>query len=44
MAQSGDMRKRQREAWTKWRGLVSEQKRSGQTVVAFCRERKLCAP
>jgi hypothetical protein len=24
--------------------LVSEQERSGQTVAAFCRERKLCAP
>jgi hypothetical protein len=35
---------RGREAWAKWRGLVSEQKRSGQTVAAFCRERGLCAP
>jgi len=38
------MRKRRREAWTKWRGLVSEQKRSGQSVAAFCRERGVCAP
>ena len=28
----------------KWRGLVSEHGRSGQTVAAFCRERGLCAP
>jgi hypothetical protein len=38
------MTQRQRHAWTKWRGLISEQARSGQTVAAFCRERKLCAP
>jgi transposase-like protein len=38
------MRKRGREAWTKWRGLVSEQKRSGQSVAAFCRERGVSAP
>ena len=38
------MRKRGREAWAKWRGLVSDQKRSGQSVAAFCRERGLCAP
>jgi hypothetical protein len=44
MAHCGDMRKRGREAWAKWRGLVSEQKRSGQSVAAFCRERGLCAP
>jgi len=29
------------ELWTKWRGLVSEQGRSGQTVTAFCRARGL---
>jgi hypothetical protein len=38
------MRKRRQEAWAKWRGLVSEQGRSGQSVAAFCRERGLCAP
>ena len=31
-------------AWGKWRKLVSEQGRSGQSVAAFCRERGLCAP
>lgn len=36
---------RKREAiWKKWRGLMREQARSGQTVAAFCRERNLCAP
>ena len=38
------MTKRRREAWTKWRGLVAQHKKSGQTVAAFCRERGLCAP
>ena len=37
-------RKRSRKAWTKWRRLISEQKRSGKSVAAFCRERHLCAP
>src|SRR6202790_469825 len=37
-------RKRSRNAWTKWRRLISEQMRSGKSVAAFCRERKLCAP
>ncbi len=27
--------------WSKWRGLISEQGGSGQTIVAFCRERGL---
>ncbi|HUJ81710.1 MAG TPA: hypothetical protein VLW83_07495 [Candidatus Acidoferrales bacterium] len=36
------MTKRSKKAWTKWRKLVSEQARSGQTVIAFCRERGLC--
>jgi transposase-like protein len=27
--------------WAKWRGLVSEQSGSGQTIVAFCRDRGL---
>jgi hypothetical protein len=35
------MRRRKAEAWTKWRGLVAEQKQSGQNVAAFCRERGL---
>jgi hypothetical protein len=30
-------------AWTKWRGIVSEQNESGQSVVAFCGERSLRA-
>ncbi len=38
------MGKRGCEAWAKWRALVSEQGRSGQSVAAFCRERGLCAP
>jgi hypothetical protein len=37
-------RKRSRNAWTKWRRLISEQMRSGESVAAFCRVRKLCAP
>src|SRR5207237_10928800 len=36
-------RKRSRKAWTKWRRLISEQIRSGQSVAAFCREQKLRA-
>ncbi len=36
------MRQRGREAWAKWRGLVSEQGRSGQSVAAFFRQRDLC--
>jgi hypothetical protein len=36
------MTKRGKKAWTKWRRLVSEQARSGQTITAFCRERALC--
>jgi hypothetical protein len=38
------MTKRSKKAWTKWRRLVSEQARSGQTVKAFCGERGLCRP
>ena len=30
--------------WAKWRKLVSEQGRSGQSVAAFLPERGLCAP
>ena len=36
-------RERSKQARRKWDRLVSEQGRSGQTVAAFCRERKLCA-
>ena len=35
---------RSKKVWAKWRKLVSEQVRSGQSVAAFCRERGLCAP
>ena len=38
------MTKRSKKAWTKWRRLVSEQARSGQSVKAFCREHSLCRP
>lgn len=37
------MREDRREAWAKWRGLVSEQAGSGQSVAAFCRQRDLPA-
>jgi hypothetical protein len=33
------MRKRGREAWAKWKGLIAEQGRSDRSVAAFCRER-----
>jgi hypothetical protein len=36
-------RERSEKAWKKWRGLVSEQARSGQSVSGFCRERNLAA-
>ena len=35
------MHEHRREMWAKWRGLVSEQSGSGQTIVAFCRDRGL---
>jgi hypothetical protein len=35
---------RSKKVWTKWKKLVSEQMRSGQSVAAFCHERRLCAP
>jgi transposase-like protein len=38
------MKKRREQAWTKWRKLVSEQSKSGQSVAVFCRQRKLCDP
>src|SRR5260370_41435996 len=37
------MRRGMTEAWMKWRGLVSEQSESGQSVAAFCEERGLRA-
>jgi hypothetical protein len=36
-------RKRSKDARTKWRKLISEQMRSGESVAAFCRERTLHA-
>lgn len=44
MAHCGEMRQRGSAAWAKWQGLVSEQKRSGQSVAGFCRERGIGAP
>jgi hypothetical protein len=41
---SGSMREREEAARGRWRGLISEQRASGQSVAAFCRERGLCAP
>jgi transposase-like protein len=38
------MTKRSSKAWTKWRRLIREHARSGQTVTAFCGERGLCRP
>ena len=35
-------RERSNQARRKWQRMVFEQGRSGQSVVAFCRERKLC--
>jgi hypothetical protein len=37
------MQERRQETWAKWRGLVSEQRASGQSVAAFCRDRGLPA-
>src|SRR5208283_5841932 len=37
-------RERSRQARRKWKKLISEQGRSGQSVAAFCRERELGAP
>src|ERR1039458_5759142 len=37
-------RERSKQVWAKWRELVSEQGRSGQSVAVFCRSRGLCAP
>src|SRR5437016_14110489 len=38
------MTQRRKQAWRKWRKLISQQTRSGQSVAAFCRKRGLCAP
>jgi hypothetical protein len=38
------MTQRRKQAWRKWRKLISQQAKSGQSVAAFCRERGLCAP
>jgi transposase-like protein len=38
------MTRRSEQSWTKWRKLVAEQARSGQSVAAFCREHELPAP
>ena len=35
------MKQRSEQAWNRWRTLISEQLRSGQSVTAFCREREL---
>jgi hypothetical protein len=35
------MRQGGTEVWGKWRGLISEQRQSGQKVAAFCRDRGL---
>lgn len=35
------MREHKSETWSKWRGLVGEQRDSGKSVAAFCRERGL---
>lgn len=34
---------RRKQSWTKWRKLISQQSRSGQSVAGFCRRRGLCA-
>jgi transposase-like protein len=38
------MGKRRHAAWAKWQRLIAEQRRSGNSVAAFCRERGVCAP
>ena len=37
------MQQRRPQAWAKWRRLISEQRGSGQTIAAFCREREIPA-
>ena len=41
MGQCRVMKRAGKEEWSKWRGLVSEQSSSGQSVAVFCRERGL---
>ena len=41
MSQCRGMKHERTEEWAKWRGLVSEQIASGETVAAFCRDRGL---
>jgi hypothetical protein len=38
------MTQHRKRAWKKWRKLISQQAKSGQSVAAFCRKRGLCAP
>jgi len=38
------MSNRSKKAWAKWRRLILEQARSGQTIASFCQERGLCRP
>jgi len=38
------MKKRREQTRSKWRKLVSEQSKSGQSVAVFCRQHKLCGP
>lgn len=35
---------RRKQAWARWRKLISQQAKSKQSVAAFCRERELCGP
>ena len=39
----GSMRESGEAGRVRWRGLISEQRASGQSAAAFCRERGLCA-
>ena len=41
---SGSMREREEAARARWGGLISEQRASGHSVSAFCRERGLRGP
>jgi ATP-dependent helicase YprA (DUF1998 family) len=41
MRQAGRMNQDREQAQAKWRDLVAEQERSGQSVAAFCRDREL---
>lgn len=41
LAQCRGMKRERTEEWAKWRGLVSEQIASGESVAVFCRERGL---